>query len=283
MSLAAEFPAARGSGLASGRSARRSAGGRGRVSAPPAGGSVERDPSASCSRRPGAGAGPGALVPAHPPHRDAALALSLAGPQFPPSPGEGRFRRRRVGREGEGLRRRRPAAGTPTPGKTARAARSRLGSGGLVRSGSVSAGETEAGPGGDGAAPSTLTLSCGLLSAGARRYPPSARPAPAPCTARWPRRTPTGGRRRPRAPAAGPRASARTWPSGSPWAVAAAGMGTLVTCCPGCRRLRFEPTTSCGPGAPGTTVHLRPPRGRVSGLSRRASFSLHLFGISLSS
>lgn len=98
--------------------------------------------------------------------------------------------------------------------------------------------------------------------------PPSVRPAPAPCTARWPRRAQTRGQRRPPAlpvPVVGPQASAHTWPSGSPWAVAAAAMGTLVTCCPGRLHHRLTPTTSFGPGAPETMVHPRPPpSGRVS-------------------
>lgn len=56
-----------------------------------------------------------------------------------------------------------------------------------------------------------------LLRSSAR--PPEVRTAPAPCTARWPRRAPRRGRRRPparRVRAVGPQASARTWPSELP-------------------------------------------------------------------
>lgn len=308
-----------------GGSGRRGSGGRGRISAPGTGGAQSATgahpcPGAPEPRSPGAGAAressprPPRLT-GTPPRRSPAQA------SVSPAPEQGWLRGRRVWVGGwrapeEAPRRR--AAGTPgarggkcEPLGTARGqvGWSGQGQGAVAARGGARGKPRRASrpvsPRRRQEPPFMLTLPRSPLRRS--RRDPRLRPAPAPCTARWPRRTPTGGRRRPRAPAAGPQASARTWPSGLPWAVAAAGMGTLVSCCPGCRRPRFEPTTSSGPGAPGTTAHPRPPWGRVSaalptrgpepaacagilprarelgGTSRRSPCSLQLFGISWSS
>lgn len=298
-----------------GGSGRRGSGGRGRVSVPgPAGAQ------SATGAHPGPGAPeprsrrrPGVLAPPTPSHGDAAQASVSPGPGAGLVSGEAGLGGRVPGSGGGAWAAR---SGDPgARGGKVRAARDRRGQvgwsgqgqGAVAARGGARGKPRRAGrpvsPRRRREPPLMLTLPRSPLRRS--RRDPRLRPAPAPCTARWPRRTPTGGRRRPRAPAAGPQASARTWPSGSPWAVAAAGMGTLVSCCPGCRRPRFEPTTSSGPGAPGTTVHPRPPWGRVSaalpargreraacagvlpraqlgGTSRRSPFSLQ-FGISWSS